>query len=309
MSPRTQALTFAIPLGVLVRRAALGLLPAPTDTQMSERGCRAGGPVTASPSLAALVPRWRPLVVAVVALVPPLATAARRTEYAGRTAVLAPRHRRPGAGRARRPVAPARAGGRRRAGGDPARIADRVADRRRRHRELPWSLAFIACDLGVAVAWHTPGAVARRGRATAGSWPSEAASLLVFGLGSLARAGGVATARAPLGAPPACRAGRLRHVGLLDPRLRDRPVQPRLLPQLLTTLAGGLSAAADQQIASAVLWFVAAAAFVPVIFWNALTWLQTEEDPDTELLALARAERRRGTPPLEPDGQAAAPAP
>ena len=27
----TQALTFAIPLGVLLRRAALGLLPAPTD--------------------------------------------------------------------------------------------------------------------------------------------------------------------------------------------------------------------------------------------------------------------------------------
>ena len=50
---------------------------------------------------------------------------------------------------------------------------------------------------------------------------------------------------------------------------------------------GGLSAAADQQIASAVLWFVAAAAFVPVIFWNALMWLKTDEDPDTELLALA----------------------
>jgi len=61
---------------------------------------------------------------------------------------------------------------------------------------------------------------------------------------------------------------------------------------------GGLSAAADQQIATAVLWFVAAAAFVPVIFWNAMMWLRTDEDPDAELLALERAERRRGTPPL-----------
>ena len=60
---------------------------------------------------------------------------------------------------------------------------------------------------------------------------------------------------------------------------------------------GGLSAAADQQIASAVLWFFAAVAFVPVIFWNALLWLKTDEDPDTELLALARAERRRRMPP------------
>ena len=34
-------------------------------------------------------------------------------------------------------------------------------------------------------------------------------------------------------------------------------------------VAGGLSQAADQQIASALLWFAAAAAFVPVIFWNA----------------------------------------
>ena len=61
---------------------------------------------------------------------------------------------------------------------------------------------------------------------------------------------------------------------------------------------GGLSAAADQQVASAVLWFVAAASFVPVIFWNALMWLRTDEDPDVELLALERAARRRGTPPL-----------
>jgi hypothetical protein len=47
-----------------------------------------------------------------------------------------------------------------------------------------------------------------------------------------------------------------------------------------------------------VLWFVAAASFVPIIFWNAMMWLRTDEDPDAELLALERAERRRGTPPL-----------
>ena len=62
-------------------------------------------------------------------------------------------------------------------------------------------------------------------------------------------------------------------------------------------VSGSLSAAADQQVASAILWFVAAASFAPVIFWNALLWLRTDEDPDAELLALERAERRRGTPP------------
>ena len=71
-------------------------------------------------------------------------------------------------------------------------------------------------------------------------------------------------------------------------------------------VAGGLSAAADQQIASAVLWFAAAVALVPVVFWNALQWLQTE-DPDLELLELARQDRRRGTPPIGEPGDAASP--
>ena len=74
-------------------------------------------------------------------------------------------------------------------------------------------------------------------------------------------------------------------------------------------VAGGLSAAADGQIASAVLWFFAAAAFAPVIFWNALLWLKTDEDPDAELLALARAERRRGMPPTSGPGGRPTPMP
>lgn len=72
---------------------------------------------------------------------------------------------------------------------------------------------------------------------------------------------------------------------------------------------GGLSAAADQQIASAVLWLVSTLTFVPVIFWNALMWLKTEDDPDTELISLLRAERRRGTPPLAGGGDGRMPTP
>jgi hypothetical protein len=60
-------------------------------------------------------------------------------------------------------------------------------------------------------------------------------------------------------------------------------------------LAGDLSGPADQQIAAAVLWFVSAATLVPVIFWNAMRWLQTE-DPDGELLVLTRRERQLGVP-------------
>jgi cytochrome c oxidase assembly factor CtaG len=64
-----------------------------------------------------------------------------------------------------------------------------------------------------------------------------------------------------------------------------------------------LSATADQQLSSVVLWFFAAASFMPVIFVNLIAWLRSEdEDPDTELHRLMREERRRAmpTPPSNP---------
>jgi len=36
--------------------------------------------------------------------------------------------------------------------------------------------------------------------------------------------------------------------------------------------------AADQQFSTGVLWLVAAVAFMPVIFWNLLTWLRSEDE-------------------------------
>lgn len=243
---------------------------------------------------------WRPwclsgaALVLVVGLVPPLSAAARHSEYVATLqfslfAIVVPAL--VAAGAPWRLLRLAGGGG----AANPPRIADRVAARRRRHRELPWSLIFIACDIGVAVAWHAPGAV---GAVSRHGWLAvpEAASLLIFGLGLWFEL---------VASPPlAPRSGHLRRavlaafamwafwilayvVGLSDHDFYRN----------FHHTAGGLSAPADQQIASAVLWFVAAAAFAPVIFWNALTWLQTEEDPDAELVALTKAERRRGFPP------------
>ncbi len=182
-----------------------------------------------------------------------------------------------------------------------------MADRRRRHRELPWSLSFVAVDLGAVIAWHTPSAVAA---VAAHGWlaPVEGVTLVAVGIGLWLEL---------VSSPP------------LEPRssLLRRAVLAAIAMWAFWILAyvtglsthgfyknfhhtaGGLSAAADQQIASAVLWAVAAACFIPVIFWSALRWLQSEEDPDAELLALARAERRRGLPPLRehPGGTASAP--
>ena len=246
---------------------------------------------------------WRTLclvvavVVAVLALVPPLATQARRIEYLAALqfslfALVIPALVALGAPWRLLRLASIDASGER------PRLADRLADRRRRHRELPWSLAFVAADLGVAIAWHAPGPVSTLG---AHGWLAvvEGVTLLAFGLGLWLEL---------VSSPPLePRSGHLRRVVLAAFSMWAFWVLAYVsglsnggFYHNFHHAAGGLSAAADQQIASVVLWFAAAVAFIPVIFWNALTWLQSEEDPDTELQTLARAERRRGTAPLPP---------
>ena len=56
----------------------------------------------------------------------------------------------------------------------------------------------------------------------------------------------------------------------------------------------GVSRAADQQLTAGVMWMLSAAAFLPLVFWNLIQWLQTEEDPDDELYRLVRQERSQG---------------
>jgi cytochrome c oxidase assembly factor CtaG len=245
-------------------------------------------------------------VVVVVAVVPPLATLARRAEYTAALqfsllAIAVPALVALGA-----PWHLIGLAGDRRAGGRP-RPLDGLTDRRRRHRELPWSLLFIGCGVGVAVGWHTPGAVealAQHG------WLVilEAATLLVFGLGLWLEL---------VSSPPLVpRSGYLRRAVLAAFAMWAfwilayvTGLSNRGFYRNFHHVPGALSAAADQQIASALLWAVAAASFVPVIFWNALTWLQSEEDPDTELQTLARAERRRGSAPFTPKHGGPSPAP
>lgn len=57
----------------------------------------------------------------------------------------------------------------------------------------------------------------------------------------------------------------------------------------------GLSLYADQQLAAASMWFFSAATFMPIVFWNLIHWLQSEEDPNEELTRLVREQRSRGT--------------
>jgi len=56
----------------------------------------------------------------------------------------------------------------------------------------------------------------------------------------------------------------------------------------------GISQSADQQFTAAAMWLFSAGAFLPVIFWNLIHWLQSEENPSDELQRMVRREKTYG---------------
>jgi len=56
----------------------------------------------------------------------------------------------------------------------------------------------------------------------------------------------------------------------------------------------GISASADQQLSAGFVWLLTAAVFVPIVFWNLMHWLQSEDDPNEDVIKLFRQEREHG---------------
>lgn len=56
----------------------------------------------------------------------------------------------------------------------------------------------------------------------------------------------------------------------------------------------GVSASADQQLSAGFVWLLTALVFVPIVFWNLMHWLQSEEDPNEDAIKLFRQEREHG---------------
>ncbi len=168
----------------------------------------------------------------------------------------------------------------------------RLADGRRRHPELLRSTGFLVVDLAVVVAWRTPTLV----DAVAGHrWLAlgEAASLVVAGVGLW-----LELVESPPLAPRCLRPWRALLAALAMWTLWTIAYTEAMARSAwyrgFHHIAGsGLSAASDHQVSTMVLWAVAALAFMPVIFWNLVQWLRTEDDPDDELYRLLREERRR----------------
>jgi cytochrome c oxidase assembly factor CtaG len=175
------------------------------------------------------------------------------------------------------------------------RPVDRLALGRRRHPEALRSVGFASLYLAGVVAWRIPPTVDALARHP---WlvGVEAATLLLVGVGLWLEL---------VESPP------------LTPRL-SRPNRVALAAASMWTiwvlayLVGlshgswyhayghhpgvGFSLSADQQLTTGTMWFISGCAFIPVVFWNLIRWLQSEEDPDEELHRLVRQVRARERP-------------
>ena len=194
-----------------------------------------------------------------------------------------------------RPFAPWRPGGRRSAIG---RRIDALAAARRRQPWMARALVFVVLDVGMIVAWRVPAAMDTLDRHP---W------LLVVQASTLVAAG----------------------VGLWLELVASPPFAPRVARPWRAVLAAitmwpiwilaymvgfsesnwypafdhatkGLSDLGQQELATGVLWFAAGCVFVPVVFFDVMSWLKEGEDPDAELRRLIRSERRSGR--LGPEG-------
>jgi cytochrome c oxidase assembly factor CtaG len=171
-----------------------------------------------------------------------------------------------------------------------------LAEARRRHPERLRSVAIAVVAIVVAILWRTPGAVnllAREGPVAL----AEAVTLVVSGTALWLEC---------IPSPP------------LVPR-SPRPM--RIALEVASTwtfwvlaymvgmshgnwyrayphvIGRGLSLIADQEIAAGVMWGVAGCCFLPLIMWNLVQWLRSDEEADEEMYRLVREERRRPTRP------------
>jgi cytochrome c oxidase assembly factor CtaG len=175
------------------------------------------------------------------------------------------------------------------------RLLDRLARGRRRHPEAIRSVLFAASYLAVVILWRIPltvDALARHPWLLA----AEAVSLVVGGVGLWLEL---------IESPPLMpRLARPHRVALAAVSMWVIWVLAYLVGLAhgtwyhgyVHTPGHGYSVSADQQLTSGIMWFVSGCAFIPVVFWNLIRWLQSEENPDEELYRLVRQERTRGRP-------------
>jgi cytochrome c oxidase assembly factor CtaG len=176
------------------------------------------------------------------------------------------------------------------------RVATALAEARRRHLERLRAVALVGAALACMVAWRLPAAV---DRLHSGGWPLGVEVL------SLSVAGTVLCLECVTSPPLVPRSTRPIRIALCALSMWTIWVLAYLVAMSNanwyraydTIGSNGLRPAIDQQIAAGIMWGISASCFIPLIFWNLLQWLRSEEDPDDELHRLVREERRRALPP------------
>ena len=167
-------------------------------------------------------------------------------------------------------------------------LADRIARSRSRHPALPRAGGYLIAYLAVIIAWRLPAVVDALVRHPA-LIAAEVVTLIAVGCAFWVEL---------VPSPP-----------LLPRMSRPQRAAAAAIPMwtiwALAYIMGfsqgdwftayhhvagqGLSTAADQQIATAILWAVPACCFPPVIYACLIRWLRDSADPDDELPALAPA--------------------
>ena len=172
-------------------------------------------------------------------------------------------------------------------------VVERLAQSRRRHPELVRAAAVAVLAIAIDVVWRTPYAIDRLSR---DRWlvAVQAATLIVSGTAlwlELVRSPPLSP-RSPRPTRAALAAGSMWSIWVLAYVLGMASAKPYAHYHL--QLSGTASHAADSQIATGILWFIAGCAFAPVVFSSLMRWLRSEESPDEELHRLVAEERRRG---------------
>lgn len=167
------------------------------------------------------------------------------------------------------------------------RLVDRIASSRRRHREPVRSLAYLLLYLGAVVLWRTPAGVDGLVRHP---WllAFEALTLVLTGVGLWAEL---------IVSPPLV--PRLTHpmrIAVSAIAMWTIWITAYLLGLSHTSVyvpyrhvAGQeLSVWADQALTTGLLWLFALAAFFPVIFSNLIVWLRGDDEADEALYKIVR---------------------
>ena len=167
---------------------------------------------------------------------------------------------------------------------------DRLAAGRQQHRSFLRASVFLLLFFGTCLVWRLPPAVDALARHPA-LIVAELVTLLAAGIGLWLEL---------VASPP------------LEPRLPN-PQRAAIAALAMWSIwavayalglanhavfhgydgpGSALSAAADQQIAVALVWAVSACCFVPVVFVALLNWLSASDNPDEELQRMARDDRQ-----------------